>query len=86
MLDTAVTLFGVTIENALNERVKVVVGSETRSEPRYSLARLLDPLFRLPRPVDRPVDNNYNPWAPLMAWIGKPRSGVKRYRYEKPVD
>jgi hypothetical protein len=85
MLDSAVTWFGITIENALQERVKVVVGGKEQSKPRYTLTRLLHPVFRLPKPAPDPEDNP-NPWAGLLAWAGKRNSGVKRYRYEKPVD
>jgi hypothetical protein len=86
MLDSAVTWFGITIENALNERVKVQVGTNTEFHPRYTLARLLHQDFRLPRPEPTADAKGFNPWAPLLAWAGKPRSGVKRYAYQKPVD
>lgn len=85
MLDSAVTWFGTTIENALAERVKVGMGANIEYKPRYSLARLLDPNFRLPKPEPKPEDNP-NPWAALMAWAGKRNSGVKRYEYRKTVD
>lgn len=83
-LNAAVTWFGITIENALNERVKVTVGKETHFNPRYTLTRLLHQDFRLPRPAPKPEDSP-NPWAALMAWAGKKNSGIKRYRYVPPV-
>lgn len=88
MLDSAVTWFGITIENALQERVKVGVGANIEYKPRYTLARLLDQDFKLPKPLDMEYkkDGKFNPWLPLLAWVGKGNSGVKRYRYEKPVD
>lgn len=80
MFDTAVTWFGITIENALAERVKVVMGKETTFKPKYTLARLLNPAFRLPKPLPEPEESQ-NPWAPFLAWMGKRGSGVKRYKY-----
>jgi hypothetical protein len=82
MFDTAVTWFGITIENALSERVKVQVGNETTFKPKYTLARLLDPRFRLPKPAPEP-EMQVNPWAPLWAWAGRKNSGVKKYQYVK---
>lgn len=88
MLDTAVTFFGVIIENALQERVEVGVGKSAKSQPRYTLTRLLHPEFRLParepEPELKPLE--ISPWQPFMAWIGKKGSKVKRYQYQKPVD
>ena len=80
MLDSAVLWFGTTIENALNERVKVVFGKETSYKPRYTLARLLNPNFRLPKPLPS-VEDDPNPWAVFMAMAGKKRSGIKRWKY-----
>lgn len=80
MFDTAVTWFGITIENALNERVKVVQGKETIHKPRYTLTRLLSEGFRLPKPEMSPEDSP-NPWVALLAWSGKRNSGVKRWKY-----
>lgn len=81
MFDTAVTWFGITIENALKERVKVVMGKETEYRPRYSLALLLDPNFRLPKPPPEPTADA-NPWSVILNWAGKKNSGVKRYQYK----
>lgn len=80
MLDTAVTWFGITFENALAERVKIQYGKEVQYKPKYSLSLLLNPNFRLPRPERKPEDDP-NPWATIIAWAGKKNSGVKRYRY-----
>jgi hypothetical protein len=80
MFDSAVTWFGITIENALSERVKVTMGKEVTFKPKYTLARLLNERFRLPKPQPEPEDNP-NPWASLLAWAGKRNSGVKRYKY-----
>lgn len=87
MLDSAVTWFGVTIENLLQERVDVTMGTKVESQPKYTLTRLLDDNFRLPRPLewDMPKQEEQkpaNPWLPLMAWAGKANSGVRRYRIE----
>lgn len=82
MLDNAVTWFGITIENALAERVKVGMGDNIKYEPKYSLARLLLPEFKLPRPD--PVKNSDNPFASFLPLIGKRGTGVKRYMYVPP--
>lgn len=83
MLDSAVVWFGITIENALHERVKV--GSV--SQPKYTLARLLNPATKLPRPPeDYGPKGEVNVWAPLLAWAGKRGSGVKRYRWVPPEE
>lgn len=83
MLDNAVTWFGITIENALQERVKTGTGKDVEYKPRYSLTRLLDENYRIPRPLPEP-EVNHNPWSPFLAWAGKPGSGVRRYRYQAP--
>lgn len=83
MLDNAVTWFGITIENALEERVKV--GAEY--QPKYSLARLLSPGFKIPPPpreTPEEVKLAENPWAPFLTWAGKPGSGVHRWVYVPP--
>lgn len=82
MLDSAVTWFGITIENALQESVKVVMGSNIEYKPRYTLALLLNPAFKLPMPLPSPQESS--PFAAFGAWVGKKRSGVKRYRYKPP--
>jgi len=86
MLDSAVTWFGITIENALQERVKTVVGTKDEYVPRYTLTRLLDDNFKLPRPLPEKKEQEANPWAALMAWAGKPGGMVKRYAYKKPEE
>lgn len=83
MLDSAVVWFGITIENALLERVKM--GSE--SKPRYSLSRLLSGQ-KLPRPPyvyeGDGGSTSVNVWSPLLSWAGRPNSGVKRWKYVPP--
>lgn len=51
LADNAVTFFGMTIENALAERVNVGSEKEPKWEDKYTLPQLLDPAFRLPRPL-----------------------------------
>lgn len=84
MFDSAVTWFGTCIENALGETYEQIVGMGNRKRiehrPKYTLAKLLNPLFRLPRPAPTPADNP-NPWAELAAWAGKRNSGVRRFAY-----
>lgn len=84
-LNEAVNWFGVTIENLLMERVKV--GAE--SHQKYSLTRLLHPLFRLPMPEPERIEiskQKENPWSVFFPWIGKPGSGVHRWVYVPPTD
>lgn len=83
MLDSACTWFGITIENALQERVKVGMGKEDK--PKYTLARLLSQGFKLPAPMIE-VGTADNPWLPLLAWVGKRNSKVKRYEYRPPAE
>lgn len=86
MLDSAVTWFGITIENALSERVKVKMGNEVQYRPVYTLTRLLNPAFKLPKPKELTEEYNTNPFAPFLAWAGKRNSGVKRYKYVPPEE
>lgn len=83
MFDEAVTWFGITIENALAERIKVQMGKDVQFKPKYTLIRLLNPAFRLPKPLPE-VSDSPNPWSPFMALVGKKGSGVKRWRYNPP--
>lgn len=85
MLDSAVTWFGLTIENALTERVKVTTGTGIEYRPKYSLARLLRPETKLPRPPDAKVESE-NVWSPLLAWAGKRNSGIRRWKYVPPEE
>lgn len=85
MLDNAVTWFGTTIENLLQERDKVQVGNTVEYKQRHTLSRLLQDDFRLPKPVV-PGMKGYNPFAALEAWAGKPGSGVRKFGNQKPVD
>ncbi len=55
MLDRAVVTFGTAIENALLERSEA--DDDGRSYPIYTLAQLLEPAFRLPRPDREPAAN-----------------------------
>jgi hypothetical protein len=84
MLDNAVTWLGITIENLLDERVKV--GDSYK--PKYTLTRLLHEKFKLPPPIVEEYNPEVasNPWAAFLPWMGKPGSGVHRYVYVPPVD
>lgn len=86
MFNSAVTWFGITIENALTERVEYRENGKAKYRPKYTLARLLHPLFRLPKPIaELSAKGDLNPWSPLMAWAGKKGGQVKKYRYVGPV-
>lgn len=82
-LDGAVMWFGITIENALQERANTGTKEKPKMEERYTIDQLLDPAFRLPRPQPKPAQQP-NGLALLMAMAGQPGSGVKRYEYVKP--
>lgn len=47
--DNAVTLVGAAIENAAQEMEQRGGDDKPRWEPKYTMAQLLDPAFRLPR-------------------------------------
>lgn len=55
-LDETVTLIGLAIENAAHELHDVGTEDKPRMEPKYTMAQLLDPAFRLPRDEQTPVD------------------------------
>lgn len=84
-LDNAVTFLGITIENALQERVEVGDGKSKEYRDKYALWQLLDDEFRLPRPQRR---QPYDPMAgfvdALKAQAHNPRSGVRMWEYVGP--
>lgn len=83
--DNAVVYLGITIENALQERVETGTGKHKEYREKYTLPQLLHENFRLPRPVQQmPVDPLQNFMAQLGAYAGQPGSGVKRYQYVGP--
>lgn len=51
--DNAVTLVGITLENAANELHEVGMGKHKKMAPKYTLAQLLEPDFRLPAPKSK---------------------------------
>jgi len=81
-VDGAVLWFGVTIENALGEREKVTVGKDTQYRPLYTLSQLLDPAFRLPRPLPEPRKRAQTQAGGLAALMAM--AGVRRYAYVGP--
>lgn len=85
LFDSAIHACGLTVENALTERVNTGTQDRPKMEARYTIHQLLDPLFRLPRPQPvKPLTQQPNGLALLMAMAGQPGSGVKRYEYVKP--
>lgn len=78
--DKAVTFFGITIDNARQERIKV--GNE--SQAKYTLYQLLDDNFRLPRPMPKPKPLASGGLAQILAMAGQPGSGVKMWKYVGP--
>lgn len=84
-VDNAVTHFGLTLENALNERVEVKVGKRTESRPKYTLPELLDDKFRLPRP-QTDLQKRQQGAMNLLAMAQDPASGVKLWRELPPEE
>lgn len=78
-VDACVTTFGITIENALLERNETGVGQHRRSEPKYTLTQLLDPAFRLPRPMTEKQKAKQGIQG-LLAMAGQRGSGVKKWK------
>lgn len=76
---------GLTIENALAERVDVTVGPKNHRESRskYTITQLLDDRFRLPPPArsTQPANPLANYVAQLQTYAGSPRSGIKVWKY-----
>lgn len=86
-VDGTVLWFGLTIENALLERVNKGTKEHPKMEPRYTLSQLLDSDFRLPRPMPEPKVqplSQQDGLAALLALAGQPGSGVKRWEYIRP--
>lgn len=81
LADNAVTFFGLTIENALAERVNKGSEKEPKWEDKYTLAQLLDPAFRLPRP---PTAKQQRQQSGLKAMVMANPSMVGRWK-EVPV-
>ena len=86
-MDQAVVYFGVVIENALAERREWKEGKTTHSEPKYTLAQLLDAEFKLPAPRDdkggkaQPVGNVLLGW--LRGQLASGAAGFKHYTVRK---
>ena len=79
LLNKAVTYFGMTIENLLDETVEVGHGANKRTESKYELKELMHPDFKLPRPQAkaRPQDGLQS----LMMLAKQKNSGVVVWGY-----
>lgn len=79
LLNKAVTFFGMTIENLLNETIEVGAAGNKRTERKYEIGELLSPLFKLPRPQAKakPQDGIQS----LMALAKQKGSGVQLWGY-----
>lgn len=77
LLDKCVVAFGLIVENALHERVNHGTQKEPRWEPKYTLTQLLDPAFRLPRPVPELPKKQADGFAALMLLGRRQGSGVR---------
>lgn len=77
-VDNAVRVFGVMVENALQEREKTGAGKDATWKQKYELAQLLEPSFTLPRPQPAPkAAPAQNGLRALMALARQKGSGVK---------
>lgn len=81
-VDTMVTHFGITIENALAEYDEVRLSNRTERRQKYTLPQLLGD-FRLPRPVPETPKRGQG-FAALLAMAGQAGSGVKLWAYVPP--
>lgn len=88
LVDAAITACGITIDNALAERVNKGTPKEPKWEAKYTLHQILDPLFRLPAPLPPPKLQapplTNGGLAAILAMAGQPNSGVKLYKYVPP--
>jgi hypothetical protein len=79
-LDKAVMWFGITLENLLGERNEIGEGKDKRWENKYELGDLLDPAFRVPKPMPKPKKQaaaGLGGLAMMMALAKDKSSGVK---------
>lgn len=83
LFDNAIAACGQVVDSALAERVETGLKEGPRTRPRYTLAQLLDPLFRLLPPEIKPAPAA-NPLQSFLDLVGQPRSGVRAYRYVAP--
>lgn len=88
LFDAAVLACGLTVEAALSERVNKGTEKQAKWEARYTLAQLLDPIFRLPRPEPagkaKASDPNADGFKTLMQMAQNPRSRVKLWHATTP--
>lgn len=74
-LDSAVTLVGTALENASQEMHEV----NKRMVPKYTMAQLLDPAFRLPAPPSA-AQEQQGGLAALKALARRVRGGVRVFK------
>lgn len=88
-VDDCVLWFGLKIENLLNERVEIGEGKDKRYEAKYELNDLLDPSFRIERPMPKakqlPLQGGSPQGAALLAMAASQSNlVVKRWRAIPP--
>jgi len=84
-LDHAVLYVGLTIENALHERVPTGDPKQHETRPKYALAQLLDSRFRLPRPQAERSGVTFEDFVEqLRALAALPGSRGRMWRYVPP--
>lgn len=81
-MDEVVFWFGTRVENDLAETVEVGMGAEKKYEPRYALADLLDPDFRVPRPLPTPRRAKMSSAAAMFALAAQSNGFVRRWEFK----
>lgn len=83
-VDKTVLWFGMAVENLLAETVEVGFGKEMRREKKYTLEQLLDPTYKVTRPLPEPKVARPMGLAAMMALAAQSGGGIKVWQYVKP--
>lgn len=79
-IDQAVALVGLAIENAAQEMERIGPKDKPEWRPKYTLAQLLDPAFKLPTEEPRPAEDKAGGLSTLLGLAGKLKGGIKVVR------
>lgn len=82
--DAAIWSCGNVVDNALAERVELMVNGHKEYRPKYTLPQLLAPDFRLPTPQREVMKVQVAPsgFAALLAMAKQAGSGVRMWEYK----
>ena len=90
LLDSAVSMFGRILENALQERVNVGSSSHQNWTNKYEIEQLLSPNFKFPAPTRKSSGISSSGGgdvggglATIMMLAGQRNSGVKKWAYKE---